>query len=301
MKNQGLSSAELQELQAREKARDYNHILKGFDIVVQGRSLKKGMLVQATYNSSNYGVGYYEILSVVMCHPSDDKNPIETFDSVKEALKFAGVTTLTQLEAWEDKNSRSFYVVTKGVLEDKSYPHYYLYSDSKPTRWCRGSGAEAVGFKRKSPPQPTSEAEKLSMLRTHKELSEDIWLSGQVTKAYREEIEAGDFSGFRSLKVQTAIKTVSKRYVFVFGPDDGDGSTAWYSVVSAGDPPDPSLMSLDAPVVARMVLELPASWKPTENLDTEMQSGDGWPDLAELANVEQPEDARKGRYPTLVA
>ena len=133
-----------------------------------GSSLAKGMLVEASYNSSNQGTDVVEILGV-----SDNKSQYGDggvkYDSVKEAMRAAGVKSLKAMEELDSQNeygfshrlwvkvlaheggakflrgNRKYEVQWNSPAEqaDNTGPYYYLYEG----RWARGSGAEKLSFR----------------------------------------------------------------------------------------------------------------------------------------------------------
>jgi hypothetical protein len=103
---------------------------------VPGAALAKGMKVEATYRGLNRGTDQVEILGVAVGNNGDDG---VKFNSVKEAMKDAGVTSLRALEALD-----SYHLVVRELPYGDSGPWYYLFQG----RWCRGSGAERLTFTR---------------------------------------------------------------------------------------------------------------------------------------------------------
>jgi len=113
-----------------------------------GKSLKKGDVVLARYNSINQGVDICRVLGVTDDSEKYGQGGIE-FKSVKECLAHYKVKSLAALEALQDQNEygHSSYLVVEdmeGVEGSKSKrgPWYYLDEG----RWVRGSGAEKLSF-----------------------------------------------------------------------------------------------------------------------------------------------------------
>lgn len=266
-----------------------------YDKIVQGRSLKKGMKLQGSYNHYNYGVDYVEILSIVLDDDHGDAPDAVRFDSVKDACKHFGLKpSLGSLEKWEDaenkqarkeeRKARSFHVEVRdlqangepkldrnGEISEGAW--YYLYSEKgQPVRWCRGSGAEPVGWMIKSPPLPSSEA--LCKAKSKYTSTEGI------AKAYFRDLERGDTTGWKSRKVRAAVRFEAQRYVFVVAQD---GKVTWKSTVALDAPEQP------VGCIASMELALPDNFVPGDDAC----SGEGWPDMAKLAAGVAPKKGPK--------
>lgn len=105
--------------------------------------LAKGMVVLASYRSTNQGAQVYEILGF-----TDDTevygNGGVKFSSVKDLLKAKGVNTLKDLNKLQNKNEYGYhsYMVAKDLDDKDQGPWFYLYNGF----WSRGSGAEKCSF-----------------------------------------------------------------------------------------------------------------------------------------------------------
>jgi len=119
---------------------------------VKGTQLKKGMIVLATYNQVNQGTDLYEILGVTDWDPKYGEGGVK-FNSVKDAMRSAGVVTLKDLDekTWEKAKRKwgtdegyghGYYLVVKDLVSNDSGSWFYLYNG----RWSRGSGAEKLSF-----------------------------------------------------------------------------------------------------------------------------------------------------------
>ena len=103
--------------------------------------LSKGMKVVATYgNHNNRGEDRVEILGVA----ADNRHGEEgvKFNSVRDAMKDAGVSSLRALEALEKETGVGYYLVVRDYPMGDQGPWFYLFQG----RWCRGSGAERLTF-----------------------------------------------------------------------------------------------------------------------------------------------------------
>ena len=102
---------------------------------VKGSQLAKGMIVLATYSSTNQGTDLYEILGI-----ADDDTEEVKYASVKEAMKVNNLMTLKAMEDIEEK--KPFRLVVKNLEDNTSGAWFYLFQG----RWSRGSGAEKLSF-----------------------------------------------------------------------------------------------------------------------------------------------------------
>jgi hypothetical protein len=106
----------------------------GIGAPVPATALKKGMRVLAQYKSYNEGEDRVEVLGIAKGNSGE--GGVE-FDSVRDAMKAAGVTSLRALEGMDD-----YFLVVRDLPYGDSGPWYYLFKG----RWCRGSGAERLTF-----------------------------------------------------------------------------------------------------------------------------------------------------------
>lgn len=106
----------------------------GVGSTVPGSVLAKGMRVEASYKKYNEGTDRVEILGVTGPDPDNEE---VAFDSVRDAMRSAGVTSLRALEA-----AGSYKLVVRELPYGDSGAWYYLSSG----RWVRGSGAERLTF-----------------------------------------------------------------------------------------------------------------------------------------------------------
>jgi hypothetical protein len=119
--------------------------------MVRGNTLRRGMLVSASYKQFNEGTDYVEILGVTGNDEKYGEGGVK-YNSVKECLQANGVRSLKQLEEKDNEGEYGYshYLVAKDLLakeddpeDHKSGAWYYLFEG----RWCRGSGAEALSFR----------------------------------------------------------------------------------------------------------------------------------------------------------
>lgn len=112
---------------------------------IRGNLLKRGMKVAASYNSTNQGTDYVEILGFTNNKAKYGESGVQ-FNSVKDIFRsLRGVSSLKGLEEYDDKNEYGYshYMVVRDLEDGQSGPWYYLYKG----RWSRGSGAEALSFR----------------------------------------------------------------------------------------------------------------------------------------------------------
>ena len=111
---------------------------------IKTTSLKKGMIVAASYNRYNQGMDIYEFLGVTDDMSKYGEHPKKVFSSVRECLKFYNVKTLKQLEDLQSTTEygKASYLLVKDLESGKSGPWFYLFKG----RWSRGSGAEPLSF-----------------------------------------------------------------------------------------------------------------------------------------------------------
>lgn len=109
--------------------------------------LKRGMIVEASYDKINQGTDRVLILGFT---DNDQKySEIPVYSSVIELLADKGCTSLAELEALEREKEygHHFYIVAKDVDPDSGAAGdiggWYYISEGE---WCRGSGAEALTF-----------------------------------------------------------------------------------------------------------------------------------------------------------
>lgn len=105
--------------------------------------LEKGMVVMASYNSTNQGAQIYEIKGFSDAVEKYGESGVK-FDSIDAVFKANKVKNLKDLMALEDKNEygRHTYLVVKDLEDGDEGAWFYLYKGS----WCRGSGAEKLTF-----------------------------------------------------------------------------------------------------------------------------------------------------------
>lgn len=97
--------------------------------------LAKGMVVMGSYNAYNQGAEIYEIKGVT----GDDRdNDDVKFDSVKDAMRAAGVKSIKAL----GNASEGYRIVVKDLEDGDEGAFFYISG----TRYVRGSGAETVSF-----------------------------------------------------------------------------------------------------------------------------------------------------------
>lgn len=110
---------------------------------VAGNKLEKGMVVMASYNSTNQGAQIYEIKGFTDAVEKYGESGVK-FDSIDAVFKANKVTSLKALMDLEDKNEygRHTYMVVKDLEDNDEGAWFYLYKGS----WARGSGAEKLTF-----------------------------------------------------------------------------------------------------------------------------------------------------------
>lgn len=110
---------------------------------VASNKLEKGMVVMASYNSSNQGAQIYEIKGFTDSVEKYGESGVK-FDSINDVFKANKVTSLKALMDLEDKNEygRHTYMVIKDLEDQSEGAWFYLYKGS----WVRGSGAEKLTF-----------------------------------------------------------------------------------------------------------------------------------------------------------
>lgn len=107
-----------------------------FDKPTNGGALKKGDVVFAVHDKYNTGAELYEILGF------GNGNKVE-FDTVKDALKARGVTSLKALEKFNTENEdKEVRLLVKDLESGESGDWFYLFEG----RWAYGSGAEPLSF-----------------------------------------------------------------------------------------------------------------------------------------------------------
>lgn len=105
---------------------------------IKATSLVAGMMIMASYNSSNQGASLYLFKGVTGAEGGDDVK----YGSVKEAMADAGVKTIKELElkADEGDGDSGYRLVVKDLENGHEGGFFYLYKG----RYVRGSGAEAL-------------------------------------------------------------------------------------------------------------------------------------------------------------
>lgn len=105
--------------------------------------LAKGMIVLASYKSTNQGAQVYEVLGFTDDNEKHGTGGVK-FSSVKDLLKAKGVKTLEELNKLQDKNEYGYHsnMVAKDLDDKDQGPWFYLYNGF----WSRGSGAEKLSF-----------------------------------------------------------------------------------------------------------------------------------------------------------
>lgn len=122
---------------------------------VKADDLAKGMLVLASYSSTNQGAQVYEILGFT----DDDKKYGEggvKFNSARELYKAKKVTNLKDLEALQNKNEYGMhsYMVVRDIEDKEEGAWFYPFKG----KWSRGSGAEALTFTLVEPTKTVKES-----------------------------------------------------------------------------------------------------------------------------------------------
>jgi hypothetical protein len=112
---------------------------------VKGTQLTKGMLVSASYNSTNQGLEFYEVLGVSDLDVKYGDGGVK-FNSVKDAAKKYGLKTLKEMENYPElkhmEYGHGFYLWVRDVSDNSKGGWFYLFEG----RWSRGSGAEKLSF-----------------------------------------------------------------------------------------------------------------------------------------------------------
>jgi hypothetical protein len=103
---------------------------------VKGDMLEKGMIVLASYNSTNQGAQIYEVLGFTA--PGDDSKPV--YDTAKQAFKACKVASLRALSTLGRDERSQVYV--KDLEDGDEGGWFYPYEGA----WVRGSGAEKLSF-----------------------------------------------------------------------------------------------------------------------------------------------------------
>lgn len=132
---------------------------KGYELgkVIQGKRLARGMKVAASYDQTNQGTDFVEILGVT----GNDETHSEQvkYNSVMEALRANNVRTLAELEQIDRQADKEkgyghhHYLCVKDLKDGDTGCWYYLFRG----RWARGSGAEKLSFRELRPANPEPE------------------------------------------------------------------------------------------------------------------------------------------------